>query len=119
MRSAGPSLLDQIPPLAFLWVNDVEEAKMRVLMRCALLSLFLFAVILGDPRFVGGLSPKTVKVQGIVTLDGKQVPKATVTFLTNRGGAGRRAGLTDSGRDLPADHLSDGGTGAPAWGVQR
>jgi hypothetical protein len=65
---------------------------MRIRKRSALLGSFLSAVIL---TAAGCGGDKTVKVEGLVTLDGKPLPGATVSFMPV--GEGRAAtGLTDA-----------------------
>jgi hypothetical protein len=60
-----------------------------------LMGLFLVPALLACAGC--GKDAKTVKVQGVVTLDGKPLEGATVTFIPLEGGSGRMAsGRTDS-----------------------
>jgi hypothetical protein len=56
----------------------LEETRMRISKRCALLGPFISAVILTT---VGCGKGNLIKVEGVVTLDGKPLPGATVSFV--------------------------------------
>lgn len=79
---------------------------MRISKCCALLGLFLSAVILSTAGCGKG---KTIKVEGVVTLDGKPLPGATVSFMPV--GEGRPAsGRTDAdGRFRLTTYRTDDG----------